>query len=259
VFDFLLDRYRIYLMSSDPNAVADTDTPLTEYIVKETYYPAPAYNQYDLETRTQYPNRTNTIRPVAVTRAQKVCVPAFASGRYVGVSFGSRLDGVTRATRGLASQRPRMYAVRVGTQLFDFLSSGGRVVEAGVTQQARFLKTFTGGIMTGCSVQTPGQRYAKASYTTPDVVPYSGQSFTYYDDGDFVDRTETLLVEQGDALRQSLAAQNLAVTTQSRESFITATMADDTVYDQYLYRTRAASKTPLRRSAMFQLAMRVVT
>lgn len=259
VYDFMLSKYSIYLTNGDPNDVKDTDVPLKEFIVKETYYPAPAYDQYDLESRTQYSNRTNTVRPNASLRPQKLSVPAYASGRYFGMTCGSALAGGVdaRVARGINGEQPRLYAVRLGTQLFDFTSSGGRVVDSGSTQTARFLKHYTGGVLTSASVQAAGQRYSLTSYTGSDVLAYTGSSFAYVNQSnEFFDRTENLLLEQPGALVQSLSAQSLPVVTQSRESIITANMVDDTAFDQQLYRVTASQKTPLRRSAMFQLTLR---
>lgn len=259
VYDFIMSKYSVYLTNGNPSNILDTDVPQKDYIVKETYYPAPAYDQYDLESRTQYSNRTNTVRPNGSLRPQKMCVPAYAAGRFFGVTCGSALAGGLdeRVARGINGEQPRLFAIRLGTQLFDFTASGGRVVESGSTQQARFLKHYTGGVLSACSVQAPGQRYSLTSYTNPDVVPYIGSSFAYVDgDGQFFDRTENLLLEQAGALSKSLVEQGMPLSTQSRESVMTANMVDDTTYDQFLYRTTASQKTPLRRSAMFQLTLR---
>eukprot|EP00952_Eustigmatos_sp_NYUAD-ZCMA_P014023 55095-Eustigmatos_ZCMA.PRE.1 len=80
IYDYILSRYYIYLVATPVTAPSASDSPVMDYIVKETYYPCPYYDQYDFTSKvTVGGGRITTARPVSTIRAQKMVVPEWAS------------------------------------------------------------------------------------------------------------------------------------------------------------------------------------
>lgn len=262
--EYFLSKYTIYLVQTQDVAnPLVTDQPMTEYIVCESYYFAPYYDQYDLGTTITNPVRT--VRPGINTRAQKMVVPVWSTGRYFGLTCGSFLSdtthtGPSRFTRGSGNQ-VRLYAVRLGTQLFNFTAGGGRVIEEGSRVQATFTKTYRGGMLLTAAVAERGTRYSRDEYSTAEETvedmspgePYSRPSFAW------LNRAELPLPRSIAAANQSCQRQSLPLLEEDggvRSSALTALMRDDTAFtDEYLYYAKASRKTPLKRSAEFHLLL----
>ena len=243
---YFLANFSIYLVDTPVDTPSSLDKAMTEYIVKETYYFNPFYDQYDHTSVTPVP--TATVRPVATTRSQKMVLPEWSTGRYFGLTFGSFLDssdGIPRVTRGPSNQA-RLFAVRLGTQLFNFSTVGGVVIGNGTMANATFTKTYKGGIMTSTTVLMPGLKYTTEP---PHVVPYIPGPFS-----STMDRGENLSTIDVNAANQVANALKLPLYDQSTESTFAAVMADDKGFHDYIYYVKAASKNPLKRSAEFHLS-----
>jgi hypothetical protein len=247
------NQWSVYLVSGSTAG----STPLQDYIVKESYYFAPKYNQYYTS-----PTSGGLFRPGENNSAQKMVRQEFSQGQYFGLTFGSFLNGTDsntpRYTRGKVGNKLRLYSVRLCTQLFSFKTSGGWIVDSNATSMARFSKAYDAGILKSCDVDRAnlGRKYLRAQYTTPDVVPYAthhGKAETVFIDvatGAAVDRTETLMDDNLEALNH--AAGDITF-DQTQPATIRADMQDDTGIGEYAFYLKAASKTPLRRFAEIQL------
>ena len=249
---YFLANFCIYLVNTPVDNPLSVDYPYTEYIVKETYYFCPFYNQYDLSSTT--PTPVTTVRPVETTRSQKMVMSQWATGRYFGLTFGSFLDtdpaSGYQLTRG-PSNHARLFAVRLCTQLFDFSTIGGHVIQSGTLDNASFTKTYTGGLLTSTNVMTPGLKYTPAP---PQVVPYTPGPLYSTTNYTFVDRGEELSTL--DVAAANMVALHLKLPTfdQSTESTLQPIMVDDKAFHEYIYYVKAAAKNPLKRSAEFHLA-----
>ena len=134
-------------------------------------------------------------------------------------------------------------------------------MDATSTIPATFKKKYQGGILTSCTVDNPGQKYSETSYSNNfidmyDLVPnqYNG---VYIDpsSGIPLDRTDTLVQGNVDALNQSATELHLTQFTSSEAAALTANMSDDTTFNEYLFYLKAASKTPVRRFMEVQLSL----
>jgi len=238
--------------------VQGTLAPALDYIVKESYYFAPKYDQYDTLASTTFGGSVNVFAPRSSTRAQKVVNPTLGVGRYFGVAFGSFLyDGVTNNqvyTRGPGNAM-KLFSFRPLTQLFSFKSNCGVLQDrtGKATTLATFQNTITKGMLQNVELVTSGKKYVDKDLT-PYIHPTLDETEEgmYYDakTGTFADTPIFLLTgTTGEIVR---TASNATV-VRPRHAQVTYTMVDDTTIPEVLDFYKASDKNALRRSAEFHL------
>lgn len=241
---YILEKYTVYLVgASDVNNPSNTDVPLTDYVVKETFYPSPYYDQND-ETSLF----GDTIRPQHTVRAQKMVNPGYACGRYVGITFGSALGKGTNArmSRGRSNQM-RAYAVRLNTQLFNFKTNMGVLDSdsSGTSHSpATFEKVFEGGVLKTTNVLTTGQGFRDSIVATQAL--FNGN-----------DHIEQLITFDDPTNLQAAAKQSQTIqglSSVSSHASLRVQLQDDMSYEPVSY-VKASSKSVLHRSAEFHLLL----
>jgi len=260
-------EYFLSLMEvmNDPTKVREVTTvagrnePMVDYIVKESYYFAPSYDQYDTK-QTVDVEGTDVYQPGYIDLPQKVCNPDFAVGRYFGVAFGSFLfdSPSTRKTRGEGGLL-KLFSFRPVTQLFSFETDSGYVEDGSgsATELARLKNTVTNGLLTKVDVVIPGSKYVSAERTTVQVHPTldpTEQGY-FYDDATakFADTPMYLLTSASDDIVSTVSKDLVPPLSTPQHAEQSIILGDDIGQEQEVY--RASSKTTLRRSAGFQLRM----
>lgn len=249
---YLFSKYSIYLVTGESRK----DYPMPEYIVKESYYFAPWYNQYVTNTAST----RETLRPPESELGQKMVNEEYAQGRYFGFTCGSFLNDSTthRQSRGIGN-KIRMYSVRPCTQLFSFVTNGGFVIDDAAEITGTFRKQYIGGVLTECLVENPGKKYLKDIYSSDSVKMYKTLANNYQDafidsqTGEVVDRTETLLTANVEALNNTCSNIGLDTFANSQPVKLEGIMEDDVGLNEYTFYLKAATKTSLRRFMEIQL------
>jgi hypothetical protein len=229
--------------------------PLPDYIVKETYYFAPKYDQYDTKQSTTIDGFA-AYQPSIGDFAQKMVNPSLAVGQSFGVGFGSFLydqDNATSPnqvyTRGPGNHM-KLFSFRPMTQLFSFETNSGflRDKTGTATAQATFTNVVEAGRLANVLVSAQGAKYPGKDTTTAYLHPTLDweEQGMYYDEatGRFADTSMFLL-------DQVAPIGNLA----TRHASIAFDMEEDPDSEPKETFT-ASTKTPLRRSAEFQLHFR---
>jgi len=252
--DFLLNQFSVYLTSGDKAS----DYAYSDYLVKESYYFAPHYNQYSTHEVTS----NGDLCPSQTDLAQKVVRQEFGQGRYFGFTCGSFLNdpvGNHRYTRGLGN-KVRIYSLRLCTQLFSFTSNLGTIVDSTATTPATFHKRYEAGIAVECGIDNHGLKYTQDEYSGSDTVkPYPtvpGSVETVFIDpvsGTPLDRTDTLMTNNTEAFNYAASKLSLGTFDESQPVSLTAEMEDDVDLGEYTFYLKASSKTPLRRFMELQL------
>jgi hypothetical protein len=255
---YILTNFKVYL-TSGTNA---TDYVLPDFLVKETYYFAPYYNQYATNEKTS----NGDFRPAETPLGQKMVRQEFSQGQYFGLTCGSFLNdasGAHRYTRGLGN-RPHLYSIRLCTQLFSFTTNQGMVVDPAVTDSssvATFRKRYESGVLSTTYVEKAGVKYTRDEYDSTAIRTYpllSGQFETVFVDpesGEVADRYETLTTNNVEALNNATTKLGFGTYDDTTPAQLSAVMEDDLNINEYLFYMKAASKTPLRRFMELQLEM----
>lgn len=260
--EYIMANFAVYLVdAADVNSPSAADTPAVDYIVKETFYPSPFYDQYDSNTvEPASGSRPATLRPATTSRAQKMVTPEYAVGRYFGLSFGSALGrgGSARMTRGITRRNQlRAYAVRLGTQMFDFTTEGGQVpIDTSLPPPsvdepraaATFRKQYTGGVLSSANVTSGGAGFIGRPGTTIDSVPTFPSTSTSH--------AEALIAmdNTGPVARTIEFLPNALPSSTGGGATLSATLADSTAYPPISF-VKASSKSVLHRSAEFHLLL----
>lgn len=260
--DVLLNKFTVYTVNcTTAGSPTIADTPCVEYVVKESYYFAPIFNQYENNTTSS----SGAFRPTATTVGQKLVRPEYAQSQYYGFTCGSFLDdtpGSHRYTRGF-SNTPQVHSVRLCTQLFSFTTNQGQVLDTNSTKTATFFKNYDAGVLVSCSVDNPGTKYTQPSYDSSSISMYSvfpnvsRDVFVNPTNGSVLDRGEYLLPggRNLDTVNVAATAKGIPLFTDVIPGTLSATVADDTNLKEYTYYTKAGNKTPLRRFAEFQIEL----
>jgi hypothetical protein len=234
--------------------------PMLDYVVKESYYFAPGYDQYDTRT-TGTQNGVVWLEPGDAGESQKVVNPSFGTGRYFGLGFGSFLfdkenpaDANGVYTRGKGNLL-KLYSFRPITQLYSFSTDSGFLKDktATATAPATFTNVVQKGMLANVALKTAGSKYAGKDTTVAFLQPTLDDAVqgAYYDppSGTFKDTPMLLLsTTSPEIVRQ---ASNNAVST-ARHAVVSFTMEDD-VTSAPLQTFTPSQKTPLNRSAEFHL------
>lgn len=243
--------YEIY---PDMYEAVGTLEPMLDYIVKESYYFAPGYDQYN----TKSVGTANTFQPRFSETAQKMVNASLASTRYFGVAFGSflfeALGGVYTRGKGNAM---KLYSLRPVTQLFSFDMGHGFLKDktGTATTTATFVNHVQKGNLYAAMVAAQGQKYTDRDTTVAFLQPTLDEAETgyYYDEatGAFADTTMFLLgTATANIVQTSLGPTTTA--QRAKHAAISFDMEDDPT-SANLEVIEASSKTALRRSAEFHL------
>lgn len=230
--------------------------PVSDYVVKETYYFAPQYDQYDTKQSITI-DGVASFQPSSSDVAQKMVNPSLAVGQSFGVAFGSFLydrDNATAPnevyTRGPGNLM-KLYSFRPMTQLFSFQTESGflRDQTGTATSPATFVNIVEKGMLVNVAVGSVGAKYAGKDTTTLYVHPTLDwdEEGVYYDEstGRFADTSMYLMDQAG-------VGAGGGATTSARHARIEFEMEDDTGSVPVTTYT-ASEKTPLNRSAEFHL------
>jgi hypothetical protein len=234
--------------------------PSLEYIVKESYYFAPQYDQYDVK-QTQVINGQVSFQPRKADQPQKVVNPALGSGRYFGVAFGSFLNDKTNPsstngvyTRGKGNAM-KLFSFRPVCQLFSFETDSGYLKDktGTATSVATFTNKIERGMLANVSVDNVGSKYVDKDSTVAYLHPTLQESEPgmYYDKdtGTFADTPMYLLTGVSNDIVQAASDGDVDVATLASVNF---TLNDDLTSNARVTYT-ASDKTALRRSAEFHL------
>ncbi len=235
-----------------------TFAPRKDYIVKESYYFAPQYDQYDTRG-TEIIDNVSVFQP-SQKGPQKMVNPSLAAGQYFGVAFGSFLYDKSNQnanevyTRGKGNLM-KLYSFRPLTQLYSFETTSGFIQDktGTATTQATFKNTITKGMLGNVQLVNAGARYSgkesTAAFIHPTLDP-TDQGL-YYDasTGKFADTSMYLLEDAPAEIAQ--VASNGAFQV-PRHAQVKYEMDKDLVSDARRTIT-ASDKTELRRSAEFHL------
>lgn len=251
--DWFLSKYYTYLVDTPADSPNALDFPAVDYLVKETYYFNPHYDQYDRTSTAEVSGQTATMRPGYTSKTQKMVMPYYSQGRYFGLTMGSFLtQNGARTTRGRSNQ-VRLFSTRLCTQLYTFQANGGTINESGATEPVEFQKNIQGGILTSATIISPGQGYRETSYTTQNGDVVIGQRLPYDNDGTSSDVPHYLLGGNTNAANKVLGILGVDDFDEERDASIVAEMEDDKEYDKYVYYTKASLKTPLKRACELHL------
>jgi len=239
--------------------VQGTLGPAVDYIVKESYYFAPKYDQYDTLGSTSFGGSVNVFDPRNSTRAQKVVNPSLGVGRYFGVAFGSFLyDGVSNNevyTRGPGNAM-KLYSFRPLTQLYSFSANCGVIQDRSgrATTLATFKNTVVNGMLENVQILDVGAKYVNKDLTRAYIHPTldGAEEGVYYNSrtGTFADTPMFLLTGTTDEIVQTASNDDVM---KPRHAQVTYDMVDDTTISEVLVAYTASDKTPLRRTAEFHL------
>jgi hypothetical protein len=237
-----MKNFYIYLLDGDPTT--DTVSPVKEYIVKETYYFSPSYNQYDKDHTTTVGGNSNVLQPSESYNPQKMVVPEFSVGRYFGITFGSFVGNDNYIhTRGPLN-RAKLYGIKLYTQYFDFTSiESGIVTGESTTKSATFNVNVSRGGVISCNVVNNGKGFIDATYPASPYLSINGESDTYYESSTktWIDRTFYF-----DESQDYLGGLYSNVRPE-----LNATTTTDTSNIKSYY--KGSNKNPLKRSAEFTL------
>jgi len=240
--------------------LSGTLAPSLDYIIKESYYFAPKYDQYDTLESTTFGGSVNIFDPRISTRAQKVVNPSLGVGRYFGVAFGSFLyDGTNNNnqvyTRG-AGNAMKLFSFRPLTQLYSFTAKCGAIQDHSgkATTVARFQNTVVNGMLQRVEQINPGTKYVDKDSTQAYIHPTlnDAEEGMYYDakTGRFADTPMFLLTGTTDEIVQTASSSSVMRPAHAQIEY---DMVDDTTIPDVLVSYRASDKTPLRRTAEFHL------
>ena len=236
-----------------------TLSPVEDYIVKEAFFFAPGYDQYDTK-QSKMIDGVQVFQPRNSALPQKVVNPFVGVGRYFGVAFGSFLydkqnQGSNEVyTRG-AGNLMKLYSFRPLTQLFSFETTSGVIKDrsGGATSLATFKNVVTKGILGNVAIQEVGTKYASKDTTQAFIHPtiLDTEEGMYYDSstGTFADTPMYLLEGTTNELVSRASGGSLS---EPRHAQVSYTMSEDTVSEPRIV-YRASDKTPLRRMAEFHL------
>eukprot|EP00624_Nannochloropsis_granulata_P002507 evm.model.NODE_22619_length_24963_cov_80.598808.2 len=241
-----------------------TLAPALDYIVKESYFFAPKYDQYDTLESTTFGGSVNIFDPRISPQAQKVVNPSLGVGRYFGVAFGSFLyDGTNNNnevyTRG-AGNAMKLYSFRPLTQLYSFTANCGAIQDrsGNATTLARFTNTVVNGMLQGVDQINPGTKYVDKESTQSYIYPTlnDAEKGMYYDSrtGTFAGTPVFLLTGITDEIVQTASSSSVTKSTHAKVEY---DMVDDTSIPDVRVAYKASDKTPLRRTAEFHF--RVIT
>ncbi len=246
-YDTFRYAYEIY---PEMYQLQGTLEPMLDYIVKETYYFAPKYDQYGTKQAATVGGFT-AFQPAMSDVGQKMVNQSLAVGQYLGVGFGSFLfDSEDAGNRNEVYTRGRgnhmkLFSFRPMTQLFSFETDSGflRDTAGTATAQATFTNVVEAGRITNVRVLATGAKYSGEETTAAYVHPtldLEEQGY-FYDKatGQFAD-TPMYLMDQ--------ATQGAA----PKHATVDFTMVDDLTSEARVTYT-ASQKTALRRSAEFHL------
>ena len=236
-----------------------TLAPQKDYIVKESYYFAPQYDQYDTGG-TEIIDNVSVFQP-SQKGPQKMVNPSLAAGQYFGVAFGSFLYDKSNQnanevyTRGKGNLM-KLYSFRPLTQLFSFETTSGFIEDktGTATSVATFTNTITKGILDNVTLKDSGNKYVRKGSTRAFIHPTLDptEEGYYYDAATrtFADTSMFLLNGVTNEIVQK--ASNGSV-QEARHARVSYEMADDKNDDDTLRTITASQKTELRRSAEFHL------
>jgi hypothetical protein len=233
---------------------------MIDYIVKESYYFAPGYDQYDTK-RTVTRDGFTWLSPSDADGLQKMVIPQFGVGRYFGANFGSFLfDQETPSlantlyTRGQGNLM-KLFSFRPITQLFSFQTDSGFLKDktGTATNQATFTNSIERGMLTSANVKDGGSKYFSKDTTTAYLQPTLDDNVqgAYYNSetGAFHDTPMYLLTNASSEIVQKASNDQLAVAKHASVEF---TMADDESAEP-ISTYVPSTKAPLNRSAEFHL------
>ena len=239
--------------------VSGTLGPQKDFIVKESYYFAPQYNQYDTK-RSDIIDGITTFQP-PITGPQKMVNPSLASGQHFGVAFGSFLYDQSNQknnqvyTRGLGNAM-KLYSFRPLTQLFSFQTTSGVIKDmtGTATDTSTFQNTVVKGMVANVQIVNQGTKYISKESTRAFVHPTldEDEKGLYYDatTGTFVDTPMYLWEDASSTIVQ--VASNGTVTEPRHAEVKYDMVSDTTIKSRETF--RASDKTAsLRRSAEFHL------
>lgn len=236
--------------------------PLDDYIVKESYYFTPKYDQYDTK-QSAIIDGVPVFQPRNSEAPQKIVNPTLGVGRYFGVAFGSFLYEKTNQntnevyTRG-AGNLMKLYSFRPLTQLYSFETTSGVIKDksGAARSEATFKNTITKGMLENVEVQSRGNKYQDKDTTQAFIHPTLADTEEgfYYDasTGTFADTSMYLLEGTTNEIVQQASNNDVP---RPRHAEVTYTMAEDmTSEPRIVYPT--SNKEALRRSAEFHLRVR---
>jgi hypothetical protein len=240
--------------------------PMPDYIVKESYYFAPGYDQYDTKQTATIDGKT-FFQPRQAEQPQKMVNPTLGSGRYFGVAFGSFLNDNTNPstansvyTRGRGNAM-KLYSFRPITQLYSFKTDSGFLKDktGTATNQATFTNEITNGILDNAVVKESGNKYFSKDTTVSFIQPTldENEAGLYYDasTGQFADTPMYLLTGTSTEIVKQASNDVLQV---AQHATANITMEDDTT-SVPLETFTPSSKTPLNRSAEFHFRVTTKT
>ena len=239
--------------------VTGTLGPQKDFIVKESYYFAPQYNQYDTK-RAEIIDGVTTFQP-AITGPQKMVNPSLATGQHFGVAFGSFLNDQSNQknnqvyTRGQGNAM-KVFSFRPLTQLFSYKTTSGVIKDTTgtATTPATFENTIVKGIVANVQVAEAGTNYVEEKSTRAYVHPTldDAEKGMYYDPttGTFADTTIYLWENAPPSV---LATANATFTVPRHAEFQYKMATDNTSIRETF--TASAKTASLRRSAEIHLRM----
>lgn len=235
--------------------------PSLDYIVKESYYFAPGFDQYDVK-QTQVINGQVAFQPRQADQPQKVVNPSFGSGRYFGAAMGSFLNENANPssvngvyTRGKGNMM-KLFSFRPICQLFSFDTDSGYLDDqtGTATSVATFTNFIENGMLANVAVDHAGSKYVDQDTTKVYVHPTldPNEPTMYYDKeaGTFADTPMFLLTGVSNEIVQ--AASGGSPSAAPLPASVLYEMADDLTSNARVTYT-ASTKTALRRSAEFHL------
>lgn len=247
IYVWMMENSYIYLLDGDPTI--ETVAPVKEYIVKETFYFSPSYNQYDKDHTTTVGGNSNVLQPSETYNPQKMVIPEFSVGRYFGLSFGSFLGSENYShTRGPLN-RARLYGLKLFTQYFDFTAlESGNVSSAESTKPATFNVNVSRGGIISCNVVDSGKGFNDTTLTASPYASVNSESDIYYDatTKTWIDR-----VFYFDESQDYLGGYY----NNTRPELTATTTTDETNVKSYY---KGSNKNPLKRSAEFTLKIKEI-
>jgi hypothetical protein len=249
IYTWIMKNFYIYLLDGDPTDSTQTVSPVKEYIVKETFFFSPSYNQYDKDHTTTVGGNSNVLQPSETYNPQKMVIPEFSVGRYFGLSFGSFLGSDNYShTRGPLN-RARLYGLKLFTQYFDFTAlESGNVSSSESTKPATFNVNVSRGGIISCNVVDSGKGFNDTTYTVSPYTSVNSEGDSYYDGTTktWIDR-----VFYFDESQDYLGGYY----NNTRPDIIATTTTDETNVKSYF---KGSNKNPLKRSAEFTLRIKEI-
>lgn len=244
-----MENFYMYLLDGDPTMDPETVAPVKEYIVKETFYFSPSYNQYDKDHTTTVGGNSNVLQPSETYNPQKMVIPEFSVGRYFGLSFGSFLGSENSShTRGPLN-RARLYGLKLFTQYFDFTAlESGNISSPESTKPATFNVNVSRGGIISCNVVDSGKGFNDTTYNASPYTSLNDDGDSYYDSSTktWIDR-----VFYFDESQDYLGGDYI----NTRPEIIATTTIDQTNVKSYY---KGSNKNPLKRSAEFSLKIKEI-